>query len=134
MLPAEWLRTYREVTPRSERQDLIDRLELGRFLRGLKQEPAALRATRYPLVLYVLSARTLRDPVAFGRAEREAHLRRVATLFGLPAPAVLRDVHAMMRQLRHDHRAWLCRLRRKENAPAPDSTVGLRSRSDERRP
>jgi hypothetical protein len=107
--PGVWLREFRRATPREKRQDLIDGLDLDTAFAALTHEAPAVRECRYPLIVYILAARALQEPAtpATGAARQDL-LKRVAVLFGLKPTAMLRDLHAMMRQLRHDHEKW-CR-------------------------
>jgi hypothetical protein len=113
--PRSWLRDFRKGTPRLDRQALIDTLDLDAALLALAGEAPAVRETHYPFVVYVAAARALQEPATSAAgAKRQDLLTRTAALFDLTPAAVLRDVHAMMQQLRLDHNAYLKAVRRRE--------------------
>jgi len=92
--PGSWLLAFRKGTPRSERQALIDVLDLDAALIALSGEPPAVRETRYPFIIYVAGARALQEPATPATAaKRQDFLERIAVLFGLEPTAVLQDLH-----------------------------------------
>lgn len=103
-----WLTEYRRSVPRGERQALIDTTDLERALDRLSEKPLSLRVLRYRLTIYLAAAQALQQPVTpeLG-ARRQALLKRMAAVFGLPVRAVAEDVRCMMGRLRLDHAAWL---------------------------
>jgi hypothetical protein len=98
----KWLRQFRRATPRAARQSLIDEASAAALLRELEVLPPTARASRWPLVLYLLAARSLQGPPLAD----DALIDRLAAVFPAPSDHVRTDIRRMTAELVRNHRHW----------------------------
>ena len=98
----KWLREFRRATPRDARQSLIDDASADAVLRELEALPPTARAGRWPLVVYLLAARSLQGPPLAD----DALIDRLAAVFPAPPDHLRTDIRRMAAEQVRNHRHW----------------------------